>query len=320
MDLEEKVESTINFIVDISEELDPTIPWELGFSGGKDSTTVLSLLIESMKRGARIPKLYVVYSDTLLEHPTLRKETLEALNSLKEFDNIEPVRLTPREDFITMMVERGYPAPNHRFRWCMARLKIRPMQEFMRKLGNFVQVSGVRRSESAERAKNIKHYGKMEKIVKIGNPIIMPILDWTTEDVFNFLKIRKRWDGKDFSYLLELYEVKEEDSCGCALSSDVRFGCWVCTVVKIDKMPTNPILKWAKQRILEISRDPRMRNYDKEGRPRSLNEKGRREIAKIFLEVAEKYPEALGYNIDELKEKLKKIIDEKNQLIKIVQQ
>jgi 3''-phosphoadenosine 5''-phosphosulfate sulfotransferase (PAPS reductase)/FAD synthetase and related enzymes len=310
VNLEQKVKYTIEFLVEISKEFDESLPWELGFSGGKDSTTTLTLLIEAMKKGANIPKLYVVYADTLLEHPVLRKETLDVLESLRIFKNIEPVRLSPKEDFITMMVERGYPAPNHRFRWCMARLKIRPMQEFMRKLGKFVQVSGVRITESAERAKNIKHYGKFEKIVKIGNPIIMPILDWTTEDVFNFLRTWKRWDGKDFSYLLKLYEVKEENGCGCALTTDVRFGCWVCTVVKIDKMPVDPILKWARQRILEISRDPGLRNYDNVGRPRSLNEEGRKEVAKVFLEVAEKYPEALGYNIDELKEKLKKIIEE----------
>jgi len=41
-----------------------------------------------------------------------------------------------------------------------------------------------------------------------------------------------------------------------------------------------------------------------------LNEEGRKEVAKVFLEVAEKYPEALGYNIEELKEKLKKVIRE----------
>jgi len=191
----------------------------------------------------------------------------------------------------------------------MARLKIRPMQDLMKKLGKFVQVSGVRSTESAERGKNIKHYGKSEKVVKIGNPIVMPILDWTTEDVFNFLRPWKRWDGRDFNYLLDLYEVKEEGGCGCVLTTDVRFGCWVCTVVKIDKMPVDPILKWARQRILEISRDLGLRNYDNMGRPRSLNEEGRKEVAKVFLEVAEKYPEALGYNIDELKEKLKRIIE-----------
>ena len=88
-----------------------------------------------MRRGARIQKLYVVYTDTLLEHPELRRKTLEALESLKVFPNLEPVRLVPQEDFITMMIERGYPVPSHRFRWCIARLKIRPMQGFMRKLG-----------------------------------------------------------------------------------------------------------------------------------------------------------------------------------------
>jgi DNA sulfur modification protein DndC len=309
MDLEQKIKEAIDFLVEVSSEFN-NLPWELGYSGGKDSTTVLSLLIEAIKKGAEIPKLYVVYADTLLEHPKLRRDTLEALESLRAFENIEPVRLTPKEDFITMMVERGYPAPNHRFRWCMARLKIRPMQEFMKKLGKFVQVSGVRVSESAERARNIKRYGKLEKVVKIGNPIIMPILDWTTEDVFNFLKTQKRWDGKDFGYLLELYGIEEGSDCGCAISTDVRFGCWVCTVVRVDKMPVEPILKWARQQILEISRDPRLRNYDEKGRPRRLNEEGRKEVAKVFLEVAEKYPEALGYNIVELKNKLKKVVGE----------
>jgi len=307
VNLEQKIKDTINFLVEVSNEFN-NLPWELGFSGGKDSTTVLSLLIEAIEKGAKIPKLYVVYSDTLLEHPKLRKDALEALESLRAFKNIEPVRLTPKEDFITMMVERGYPAPNHRFRWCMARLKIRPMQEFMKKLGKFVQVSGVRIYESVERARNIKHYGKLGKVNRIGNPIIMPILDWTTEDVFNFLKTQKRWDGKDFNYLLELYGIEEGSDCGCAITTDVRFGCWVCTVVRADKMPVEPILKWARQRILEISQDPKFREFDEKGKPRRLNEEGRKEVAKVFLEVAEKYPEALGYNIDELKEELRKTI------------
>jgi DNA sulfur modification protein DndC len=306
MDLEQKIKDTIDFLVEVSNEFN-NLPWELGYSGGKDSTTVLSLLIEAIKKGAEIPKLYVVYTDTLLEHPKLRRDTLEALESLREFKNIEPIRLTPKEDFITMMVERGYPAPSHRFRWCMARLKIRPMQEFMKKLGKFVQVSGVRVSESPERS---KRYGKFEKVMKGGNPIVMPILDWTTEDVFNFLRSWKRWDGKDFNYLLELYGIEEGSDCGCAVTTDVRFGCWVCTVVRADKMPVDPILKWARQRILEISRDPRLRDYDEKGRPRRLNEEGRKEVAKVFLEVVEKYPEALGYNIVELKSKLKKVIGE----------
>jgi DNA sulfur modification protein DndC len=177
----------------------------------------------------------------------------------------------------------------------------------MKKLGKFVQVSGVRASESPERA---KRYGRLEKVMKVGNPIIMPILEWTTKDIFDFLRTWKRWDGKDFNYLLALYGVEEGSDCGCSLMIDVWFGCWVCTVVKVDKMLIDPLLKWARERIIEISRDPKFRNFDEKGRPRNLNEEGRKEVAKVFLEVAEKYPEALGYNIEELKGKLKKVIGE----------
>lgn len=133
MSLEQKVKETVDFIIEVSKEFGENWIWELGFGGGKDSTTTITLLIESMKNGANIPKLYVVYANTLLEHPILRKEALDALESLRMFKNIEPVRLTPKEDFITMMVERGYPALNHCFRWCMGRLKIRPMQDFIKK-------------------------------------------------------------------------------------------------------------------------------------------------------------------------------------------
>jgi DNA sulfur modification protein DndC len=59
------------------------------------------------------------------------------MESLKQFKNIEPVVLKPKEDFITMMVEKGYTAPDFRFRWCM------------KKLGRYVQVSGVRASEKS---------------------------------------------------------------------------------------------------------------------------------------------------------------------------
>jgi len=47
VNLEQKVKYTIEFLVEISKEFDESLPWELGFSGGKDSTTTLTLLIEA---------------------------------------------------------------------------------------------------------------------------------------------------------------------------------------------------------------------------------------------------------------------------------
>ena len=100
-----------------------------------------------------------------------------------------------------------------------------------------------------------------------------------------------------------------EGGCGCALLSDVRFGCWVCTVVRQDRMPSHPILRWARQRILEVSRDPRYRERRPGGGLGRLNEEGRREVARAFLEVAERYPEALGYDdLEGLKERLRRVV------------
>jgi hypothetical protein len=60
----------------------------------------------------------------MLEHPFLRKKSLEALESLKAFEWVEPVIVKAKEgeDFISMMVEKGYPAPSIFNRLCMARL------------------------------------------------------------------------------------------------------------------------------------------------------------------------------------------------------
>jgi DNA sulfur modification protein DndC len=84
MELEQKVESAINFLIDVSKEFDENLPWELGFSGGKDSSVTLTLLIKAIERGAKINKLYVVYSDTLLEHPKLRKKNVRGIRKLKD--------------------------------------------------------------------------------------------------------------------------------------------------------------------------------------------------------------------------------------------
>ena len=294
----------------------PDLPWTIGYSGGKDSTVVLHFVIEAIKRYNIKNTVYVIYADTLLEHPLLRKETLNALESLKAYSEnelggiIKTVVLKPAggQDFISLMTLRGYPAPSHRFRWCMDRLKIKPFKRFIRSIGKHVEVSGVRLKESSERSRNIKTNYNGQYIIQLKNIIVMPILDWSEQDVFNFLRTHKRWDGKSYLYLLELYRVIPEGNCGCPLISDVRFGCWVCTVVKNDKMPSSKLLKWARKRILEISRDPRYRVFDSNGKPRSLNKEGRKEIARVFLEVAEREPEALGYDIEKLKDMLRRII------------
>lgn len=322
----DRVFESLEIIRKAAEEF--SAPWVLSFSGGKDSTTTLSLLIEAMRTGAKIPKLYVVYADTLLEHPVLHRETIEALESLKGLPGVEPVVLRPAEgeDYVSMVLDRGYPVPSWYFRWCVDRLKIRPVKRFMKSLGPAVKVLGVRADESIERRRTTAAKGSYPAILGGENPTLRPIILWTERGVVEYLKTHKRWDGKTFDYLIDLYGYELNDACAPNAScyqggwsvkhsvlegetpyTSVRFGCWLCTVVRRNKMPVSETLESARKRLREISDDPSNRVFVN-GKPRKLNEKGRAEVAMVLLEVLEKEPEAFGYDHRWLETKLKKAV------------
>ncbi len=310
------------------------LPWVLGFSGGKDSTTALSLLVNAINEGANIKSLYVVYADTLLEQPVLHKETIDVLKSLKVVPSAVPIVLTPAEgeDYISMILEKGYPVASWYFRWCVDRLKIRPVKRFMKKLGHAVKVLAVRSDESASRRKTTMVNGERPAIIDGENPTVRPIITWTEADVVQYLKEHKRWDGRTFDYLIDLYGYQINDACTpntfClkgakppltlakvdkeirdsefpySAYTSVRFGCWLCTVVQRNKMPVSPVLESAREKLRQISDDMANREFI-DGKPRKLNEKGRAKVARVLLGALEKEPEAFGYNLDQLKGKLR---------------
>jgi len=300
--LASRVQESIEILKDASRSY--PLPWALGFSGGKDSTTALSLTLKAKEEGAEISKLYVLYADTMLEHPFLRKKSLEALESLKAFEGVEPVVVKAREgeDFISMIVDKGYPAPSVFNRWCMARLKIYPVHRFLKQIGKRVMVLGVRSDESVRRKATV---GTDPLIIKRNEIDVRPLVKWTKYDVFEYLLDAKRWDGESFDYVFELYGEEcgfnPEVPCG---TSDTRFGCWVCTLVNQEKMPVSENLKKVRAGLKEISSKRENRIIDENGNPRRLNLEGRKKVAELFLEALEKEPEAFGYDVGALKNKL----------------
>ena len=81
--------------------------WLITFSGGKDSTTVLILAIEYAKKFPnKVKRLDVVYSDTLVEIPTINEFAKSIIRFLKRFT---------REEYLNIYTHITKPEYNNRF-------------------------------------------------------------------------------------------------------------------------------------------------------------------------------------------------------------
>ncbi|MGX2032909.1 DNA phosphorothioation system sulfurtransferase DndC [Methylocaldum gracile] len=245
-------------------------PWIIGFSGGKDSTLVLQLVVESLleiPRSERKRPLHVIANDTLVESPIVQSYVDSILEMLKQTLSqlslpIDIVKTTPDLDqtFWVNLIGRGYPAPTRLFRWCTDRMKIRPTTNYIKQQvsesGEVILLLGVRRSESAARAASAKKYDNGDRLNRHndipGCLVFRPILELTTDEVWEYLaETAPPWGGVHQA-LIELYrnaaggdcpiviDPDAQPSCG---STSIRFGCWTCTVVDKDKSFRNSMEK-----------------------------------------------------------------------------
>lgn len=239
------------------------IPWIVGYSGGKDSTAVLSLVwlaVSRLPADKRHKTIHVISTDTLVENPIVASWVTQSLGTMTQaaVDQelpITPHRLTPevKDTFWVNLIGRGYPAPRPKFRWCTERLKIRPSNTFVRNMvkasGETILVLGTRKAESAARSSRMTDLEKsrvrdrLSPNESLPNSLVFsPIEDWTNDDVWLYLmQVENPW-GYDNRMLLNMYRGASADnecplvvdtstpSCG-----DSRFGCWVCTMVEKDK-------------------------------------------------------------------------------------
>lgn len=237
-------------------------PWIVGFSGGKDSTLVAHLVVEhllSTPRSERTRTVHIVANDTLVESPLvighIRERLVEISSASVAFELPIVVAMTApdmNQTFWVNMIGRGYPSPNQSFRWCTARMKIRPTSQYIREqasiAGEVVLLLGVRRSESATRAGSVARYDNGERLNRHNDLrrclVFRPILELETDEVWEFLATNDPPWGGSHQPLIRLYRdagggecpvvTSKEDTPSCGTTSS-RFGCWTCTVVKKDK-------------------------------------------------------------------------------------
>ncbi|WP_214019422.1 DNA phosphorothioation system sulfurtransferase DndC [Methanoculleus sp.] len=235
-------------------------PWIVGYSGGKDSTTVVQLIwnaLKSLTPEQRTKQVYVISSDTLVETPVIIDTingNLDLINKAAQEQGlpIQAVKLYPKieNSFWVLLIGKGYPTPSKSFRWCTDRLKIKTSDTFIldkvSEHGEVVLVLGVRKSESSARAQLMNLYkikgSLLSRHSKFAQSFVYtPIEDFSKDDVWTYLLQNPNpWSGSNRD-LLALY--KSADSGECPLVVDEysppcgnsRFGCWVCTVVTKDK-------------------------------------------------------------------------------------
>jgi DNA sulfur modification protein DndC len=235
-------------------------PWVVGYSGGKDSTTVLQLVwnaLAELPPEQRVKPVYVLSSDTLVETPMIVSyidKTLQRINETAKNKGMlfEARKVVPRttDTFWVNIIGRGYPAPYSNFRWCTDRMKIQPANRFIldcvAKYGEVVLVMGVRRAESSQRARTMNSHIRKGKNLSYhhelrGALVYTPIEDWQVKDVWQYLlEYPSPW-GNDNRDLSALYQSAQSGECPLVIDKTTpscgnsRFGCWTCTVVTKDK-------------------------------------------------------------------------------------
>ncbi len=165
-ELQRKIDGSIRLLQAIQKSHpDDTI--EIAYSGGKDSDVILQLAKEA---GINYRAIY-------------KNTTIDPRGTLQHVRDMGVEVLQPKQPFFKLVEQKGLPSRVRRF--CCEQLKEYKVLD--------VVVMGVRRAESAKRAERYteptecRYYGGSKKIHA---EAIYPILEWSNDDVRDFIQDR----------------------------------------------------------------------------------------------------------------------------------
>lgn len=172
-------------------------------SGGKDSQVVLSLALQEIKRTGQ--PLVCVHQNTGFDHP----DTYKTMEDMEKFYGVTIEQTVNKFGGMFGFLENGGYFPASNARGCTSSLKQEPFKEWLiaKKFNkdNCEIWFGMRADESAARSNKYggrtaseqmdlmdvsEFYGSNKQLREtLGKiPTFLPLLDWTTEEVFEHIK------------------------------------------------------------------------------------------------------------------------------------
>ena len=222
--------------------------WAIAYSGGKDSSTLVSLILWLIANG-KIPApetLTVLYSDTLLELPPLHMGAIETLKTVQRMGYSAKIVLPEMDDrFFVYMLGRGVPPPNNQtLRWCTPQIKVEPMLTALSALRDehgekFLMLTGVRVGESAARdarialscGRNGAECGQgwfQETTPDSIADTLAPLLHWRVCHVWDWLMFDAPAIIPSVSMVAQVYGGEEAEEI------NARTGCMGCPLAEKD--------------------------------------------------------------------------------------
>ena len=191
-ELEKKVERSIRLLQSIPTDEGPI---ELSYSSGKDSDVILELA-----KMAGIP-YRAIYKATTIDPP----------GTIAHAKEMGAEVIHPKKTFFQLVSKSGFPSRFQRF--CCSALKEYKTCDRA--------IQGIRRSESRKRAEKYKEpevcrvYSAKEKV-----KVYLPILEWTDQDVAEFIKERNIKCHPLYYSREGQFDVTKRLGCmGCPLAS-----------------------------------------------------------------------------------------------------
>lgn len=215
--------------------------WQVSWSGGKDSTATLTVLIWMIECGmVQAPeRLRVLYADTRMELPPLYISALGVIDDLRERGIETHIVTAPVEKrFLPYILGRGVPPPNNNtLRWCTRQIKLEPMVQAIEREG-WLTITGVRIGESAARDERIvlscsrdgAECGQGHFFQSLTNTLA-PIVHWRVCHVWEWLKHwapQAQYGDWNTTALADAYGGDEAEEI------NARTGCICCPLASKD--------------------------------------------------------------------------------------